>query len=302
MQKENLHVHLGDLHLRNPTLLAAGIMGLTGASLKRVWDSGAGGVITKSVSKEAREGYSGPRVVETPCGLINSMGLPNPGIESMLEEIKIAKDSGGLVIGSIFGNEVKEFAELAGKIDKVGADAIELNLSCPHAENLSTIGQNPKLTKKVIEACKDSEIPIWVKLPGNTHIPNLIEVAKSAEKAGADAIVLTNTLPAMSIDVTSERPILGNITGGLSGPAIKPIGLRLVYEVYEKVDIPIIGAGGVESGKDMIEYILAGASAVEIGTGIMKRDLDVFKKVCEEASTFLDERKVKDLVGSAHKN
>ncbi|KXA90738.1 hypothetical protein AKJ57_03915 [candidate division MSBL1 archaeon SCGC-AAA259A05] len=302
MQKENLHVNVGDLHLRNPTLLAAGLMGLTGASLKRVWNSGAGGVITKSMSKEAREGYLGPRVVETPCGLINSMGLPNPGIESMLEEIKIAKDSGALVVGSIFGNEVKEFAELTEKIDKVGAAAIELNLSCPHAEDLSTIGQNPKLTKKVIEACSGSEIPIWVKLPGNTHISNLVGVTKSAEKAGADAIVLTNTLPAMSIDVTSERPILGHGVGGLSGPAIKPIGLRLVYEVYEKIDIPIVGAGGIESGKDMIEYILAGASAVEIGTGMMERNLDIFKKVCEEASTFLDGREVDDLVGSAHKN
>lgn len=302
MQNKNLRVKVGGLQLRNPALLAAGILGLTGASLKRVWRSGAGGVITKSVSKKPKEGYTGPRVVKTPCGLINSMGLSNPGMEGILEEIEVVKEAGGTILGSIFGKEAEEFANLTSEMEGAGVDAVELNLSCPHAEELSTMGRDPELTGKIVKACKSADIPVWVKLPGNTHIPSLIQVAKAAENSGADAIVLINTIPAMAIDATAEKPILGHKTGGLSGPAIKPIGLRLVYEVYEEVDIPIIGSGGITSGEDMIEYILAGASAVEIGTGIAEEDLDIFEKVCEGASSYLDGRKIKELTGLAHQD
>ncbi len=300
MQSENLQVQIGEITLRNPTLLAAGILGLSGASLKRVWRSNAGAVVTKSVSQEPREGYSGPRVVETPCGLINSMGLPNPGIEETQKEIEIAKDAGATVIGSVFGEKAEDFADLTEKMKKAGVDAVELNLSCPHAGELSTIGRNPETTKEVVEASKDPGVPIWVKLPGNTHISSLVEVAKSAESAGAEAIVLINTVPAMAIDATAERPILGHKTGGLSGHAIKPIGLRLVYEVYEEVDVPIIGSGGIASGEDIIEYILAGASAAEIGTVISDEGLDIFEKICEEASSYLDGREIEELKGKAH--
>lgn len=300
MVKDDLDVEIGNIKLRNPTILAAGILGLTGASLERVWNSGAGAVVTKSVGKNSREGYSGPRIVETEFGLINAMGLPNPGIEDILEEIELARDSGATVIGSVFGSEPREFRELACQMEDAGVDAVELNLSCPHAENLSLIGRSEKLTEETVKAVKGLKIPIWVKLPGNTHIPNLTKVSKSAEKFGADALVLINTVPGMAIDATAKRPILGHKTGGLSGPAIKPIGLRLVYEIYEKVDIPIIGAGGVVDGEDMIEYTLAGASAVEIGTGILERDLDIFEGVCEEASQYLGKRKIEEIIGLAH--
>lgn len=300
MSKNNLSVNIGKLKLRNPTLLAAGILGQTGANLKRVWKSGAGAVITKTVGFEPREGYPGPNVVETPCGLLNAMGLPNPGIENMTKEIEPVKKAGGTVIGSIFGENRKDFEKLAQKMKEEKVDAIELNLSCPHAESLSLIGQNPELAGKITNISRNFKIPIWAKLPGNTHIPNLVNVAKAVEKAGANAIVLTNTLPGMTIDTTAEKPILGNKTGGLSGPAIKPVGVRLVYEIFEEVDIPIVGAGGVKTGKDMLEYMLAGASAVEIGTGIMWRDLDIFEKVCEEAKEELQNRKIKNLIGKAH--
>lgn len=300
MSKHNLSTKVGNLELRNPTLLAAGILGQTEANLKRVWEAGAGGVVTKTTGFEPKKGYSGPNVVETPSGLLNAMGLPNPGIEKMTKEIKKVKKSGGTVIGSIFGEDRKDFEKLAQKMKKAGVEAIELNLSCPHAESLSLIGQTPELAQKIVNISKNFNIPIWAKLPGNTHIPNLINVAKKVEEAGANAIVLTNTLPGMTIDTTAKKPILGHETGGLSGPAIKPVGVRLVYEVFEETNIPIVGAGGIKTGEDMLEYILAGASAVEIGTGIMWRGLNIFEKVCEEAKEQIQDRKIETLVGEAH--
>ncbi len=300
MSEIDLSVNVGDLELRNPTLLAAGILGQTGANLERVWKSGAGGVITKTVGLQPKEGYKGPNVVGTPCGLLNAMGLPNPGIENMMEEIESVKGEGRTVIGSIFGENRKDFEELAEKMIEAKVNAVELNLSCPHAEGLSLIGQNPELAGKITKISKNYDIPIWAKLPGNTHIPNLVDVAKAVEKAGANAIVLTNTLPGMTIDTTAKKPVLGHKTGGLSGPAIKPVGVRLVYEVFEETNIPIIGAGGITTGEDMLEYILAGASAVEIGTGIMQRDLKIFEKVCEEAKEKIQTKKIENLVGEAH--
>ncbi len=299
MSGKNLKVEIGDLQLRNPTILAAGILDQTGSALQRIWNSGAGAVVTKSVGLEPKEGYPGPNVVRTPCGLLNAMGLPNPGIEKMIEEIgEIEEDC--ITIGSIFGKNVDEFEELAIRMQEVGIDAIELNLSCPHVEGLSTIGRDPELTGEMVDINRELEIPVWVKLPGNTHIPNFLEVSEKAENAGADALVVTNTVPAMAIDAKAERPILGHNTGGLSGPAMKPIGIRLVYEAYEKVEIPIIGAGGVRSGEDMIEYMLAGASAVEIGTGIMWEGLEIFEKVCDEALDYLDGKELEEIRGKAH--
>lgn len=301
MNDTDLSVEIGSLRLRNPTILAGGILGLTGASLKRVWESGAGGVVTKSIGTKPKKGYPGPNIVQSPYGLLNAMGLPNPGIGDMLREIKIAKRSGATVIASIFGDKPSQFKELASKVTKAQVDAIELNLSCPHAEDLSVIGQNPEFTKEIVRSVKKYKPLIWTKLPGNTHVSNLIEVAESAEKAGADAIVLTNTIPGMAIDAKARRPILGNKKGGLSGRAIKPIVLRLIYEVYEEIKTPIIGTGGVTTGEDMIEYILAGASAVEIGTGTVKRGLNIFEEICEEASLFL-KGDIKELIGSAHRD
>lgn len=300
MSGKNLKVEIGDLQLRNPTILAAGVLGQTGSALERIWNSGAGAVVAKSVGLEPKEGYPGPNVVQTPCGLLNAMGLPNPGIENMKKEIGEIEDEECVTIGSIFGKNREEFRKLAMEMEEARVDAIELNLSCPHAERLSNIGHDPEMTEKIVGINKEIEIPVWVKLPGNTHISNFIDAAESAEEAGADALVITNTIPAMSIDTRVERPILGNSIGGLSGPAIKPIGIRLVYEAYEKVEIPIIGVGGVRSGKDMIEYTLAGASAVEIGTGIVWEGLETFEKVCDEARNQLDGRELEEIRGRAH--
>lgn len=300
MAENKLKTKIDDLELRNPTLLAAGILGQSGSNLKRVWKAGAGGVITKTTGENPKKGYAGPNIVETPSGLLNAMGLPNPGIEEMTEEMKKAQKAKSPVIGSIFGENKEEFKNLAEKMAEAKADAVELNLSCPHAEKLSLIGQNPQTAKRIVENCKNIDTSLWAKLPGNTNIPNLKKVAKAVEEGGANAIVLTNTLPGMAIDVEAKKPILGNEKGGLSGPAIKPVGIRLVYEVFEEVDIPIVGAGGIMTGEDMIEYILAGASAVEIGTGIMEKDFEIFEKVCEEAEEKLEDENITDLIGKAH--
>lgn len=299
MPNKKLRTKVGKTELRNPTLLAAGVMGMTGASLNRVWSSGAGGVVTKSFGKKPKEGYKGPNVVETPCGILNAMGLPNPGMEETLKELEKAKEAGATVIGSIYGSDKEDFLTLASKLEEMGVDAAELNLSCPHAKGLSTIGHNPELTGKISQIGDELKIPVWVKLPGKADIPKFREIVRSAEKSGADAIVVTNTLPGISIDIESKRPILGHKTGGLSGPAIKPVGVRLVYETYEEVDIPVVGVGGIMNGEDMLEYIMAGASAVEIGTGIMERDLSIFEKVCNEAEKLMDEFSLKELVGIA---
>ncbi len=302
MQEGNLSVEIGELELRNPTILAAGILGVSGASLKRVWEAGAGAVIMKSVSREPREGYPGPNVIGTRGGLLNSIGLSNPGIEEALEEVEIAKDAGATVVGSVFGEEAEDFAELAEEMVEAGADAVELNLSCPHAGGLSTIGRSPELTREIVESCNDTGAPVWAKLPGNTHVPSFLEVADAAEEAGADALVLINTIPAMAIDTTARKPVLGNKKGGLSGPAIKPVGLRLVYEAYERVEVPIIGSGGVMTGEDLVEYVLAGASAVEIGTGVLEDDMEIFERVCEQASEHLDGEEIRRLEGQAHED
>ena len=296
MARTDLRVNLGKLRLRNPTLLAAGILGLTGASLKRVWDAGAGAVVTKSVSLKPVEGYPGPRVVQVRGGLLNAMGLSNPGIKTLLEEIKIAKKGGATIVGSVFGENEEEFVDVVKEMGRANIEAVELNLSCPHVETLIEMGQDPKLTKKIVkEVKKETKILVWVKLPGNTQIPNLMEVAKSAEAAGADAITISNTFPAMALDLEAGRAVLGHGVGGLSGPAIKPISMRLVYELFKTVKIPIIGSGGITTPEDAIEFLAAGASAVQIGTGIMYRGLEIFNEVCTGIQSFMEKKGLKEV-------
>jgi dihydroorotate dehydrogenase (NAD+) catalytic subunit len=304
LSKITLETKIGKVRLRNPLLLTSGVLGTTGDSLKQIWDSGAGAVVTKSCSLRPSKGYSNPTVVQVPNGVINAMGLPHPGIEEMISEIKIAKEAGASVIGSIFGKEEGEFEAVASKMSSSGVDAIELNLSCPHVREVSSIGHDPELTRSVVKRVMEKiKVPLWVKLPGNTNLSNMVEVARAAEEAGADALTLTNTVPAMAIDAETERPILGHTTGGLSGPVIKPIALRLVYGVYEEVRIPIIGCGGVVTAEDAVEFLLAGASAVGIGTGILYRGLGIFGEICDGMRSFLQKKGLRtpgDLVGKAH--
>ena len=246
-------------------------------SMKRIFSCGAAGIVTKSIGLQPRNGYPNPTLVELECGILNAMGLPNPGIKEFGEEIKQLKKAKIPVISSIFGSNSKEFVELGTQMQKYGADALELNMSCPHAKGYGLeIGSDPRLVKEITSAVKAStKIPVFVKISPN--LQNIAEVARAAEDGNADGIVVINTVKAMKIDLELKIPVLGNKIGGYSGKAIKPIGVRCVYEVAQQVNIPIIGVGGITTGKDIMEYIMAGASAVQIGSGIYYRGIDALK-------------------------
>ena len=268
-----LATQIADLKIVNPTMLAAGILGYTGLSMKRVIESGAGAVVTKSMGLEPRTGYGNPTVVQTDCGLLNAMGLPNPGISHFNEEMKELNKLKAQTIFSIYGFSPENFAEVAKIAVEIGAAAVELNVSCPHVKKAGAqVGSDPYLLMEIVKEVKRQiEKPVIVKLTPN--VTDITEIAKAAQKAGADAICAINTVKAMAIDLETCKPILANKYGGLSGPAIKPIGVRCVYDIYSSVDIPIIGCGGISNWQDAIEYILAGACALQIGTAIAFQDI-----------------------------
>ncbi|MDH5447639.1 MAG: dihydroorotate dehydrogenase [Candidatus Bathyarchaeota archaeon] len=300
-----LLVEIARLKLANPTMLAAGILGMSRLTLKRVAEAGAGAVVTKSLGLKPRSGYTNPTVAQVEGGLVNAMGLPNPGIEHFAQEMQHIKGIKVPMIVSIYAYSPQEFTMTAKKALKTGAEGLELNVSCPHAERTGAeIGQDPKLVEEVVREVKRSvEKPVFVKLTPN--VANIAELAKAAEKAGADAITAINTVKAMVIDIETAKPILGNKMGGLSGSAIKPIAVRCVYEIYDVVKIPIIGCGGIDTWKDAVEFMQAGASAVQIGTAIATKGLSVFKQVTYGIEAFLKKKKfgsVKEIVGLSHRN
>ena len=253
----NLATQIGSLKLRNPLMLASGIMDEDAGSMHKIFKSGAGAIVTKSIGLKPREGYPNPTVVELEHGILNAMGLPNPGIKEFKTEIIELKKSKIPVIGSVFSSNKKEFVELSKKMQEYGADALELNMSCPHAKGYGLeIGSDPKLVKEITSNVKKStDIPVFVKISPN--LMNIVEIAQSAEKGKADAIVAINTVKAMKIDLELKIPVLSNKIGGYSGKAIKPIGIRCVYEISKNVNIPVIGVGGVTTGEDALEYIMA---------------------------------------------
>lgn len=302
---DRLAVEIAGLKLNNPTMLAAGILGMSGLTLKRVAEAGAGAVVTKSLGLKPRSGYTNPTVAQVECGLVNAMGLPNPGIEHFAKEIQAAKVSRVPLILSIYAFTPQGFAATAEKAAEIGADALELNVSCPHAEKTGAeIGQDPKIVEKVVNATiRKVEKPVFVKLTPN--VANIAEVAKAAERAGADGITAINTVKAMAIEIETGQPILGNKVGGLSGPAIRPIAIRCVYEIYDAVSIPIIGCGGVETWQDAVEFMQAGASAVQIGTAIATKGLKVFRQITEGIEAFSKKKgfgSVKEIVGISHQS
>jgi dihydroorotate dehydrogenase (NAD+) catalytic subunit len=295
-----LTIKAGGLTLQNPTILAAGILGTTGASLKRVASLGAGAVVTKSIGVEPKYGHPNPSMLKLECGYINAMGLPNPSYREFLQELDIAKQAGVPVIASIFGASEAEFREAAEGLP--GASAYELNVSCPHAKGYGMqIGTDPALVEAVTRAVKGVvDVPVWVKLTPN--VTDITAIGRAAQDGGAEAVVAINTVKAMAIDVESGYPILGNINGGLSGPAIKPIAIKCVYDLYEALDIPVIGVGGISSWADAVEFLMAGASAVEIGSAVYD-GLDVFASVSMGLSDYLDRKgmKLEDLIGLSHR-
>ena len=300
----DLRVTLAGIPLRNPFLLASGVWGESGASLAGAWNHGAGGVITKSIGSAARPGYANP-TVETygRWGFLNAMGLPNPGIDEYPQEIEIARAAGATVIGSVFAHDAAEFAELARRMEATGVVAIELNLSCPHAEGLgSEVGGSPEAVEEITHRVSRAvHVPVIAKITPNSADPAAL--AEAAERGGARAISAINTLRALAIDTRLRRPTLSHGLGGLSGAAIKPVGLACVWQIYDRVRIPIVGVGGIMTAQDALEYIMAGARAVEVGTAVAFDGIGVFRSLATDLDRLLDEHgilRIEDAVGAAH--
>lgn len=298
----DISAKLGKIRLRNPLILASGILGTEASMLKRVSEM-AGAVTMKSIGPERREGWHNPAVLEYGYGLINAVGLPSPGYKEAEDEFKELKDIKTPLIASIYGNNVADFAEIAEHISKYKPDIIELNMSCPNKADGMLFSQNEDIASYVVrEVKKFTKIPLSAKLTPNCK--DIVAIAKAVKRAGADFITAINTVgPGMIIDINAKKPVLAYKKGGLSGPAIKPIAVRCVYDIYENVRIPIIGTGGVMAGKDAIEMLMAGASAVGIGSAVYYRGINVFNKINDEIKAWMIKNNVdslKQIIGKAH--
>ncbi|MFX1387760.1 MAG: dihydroorotate dehydrogenase [Promethearchaeota archaeon] len=296
-----LEVDLSGLKLKSPIILASGILGVSFSSMKRVIDAGAGAVTTKSIGPRPRKGYKNPSIIEVyPGTFMNSVGLGNPGIDAFISEIKEIKKLDIPLIVSVFGDTKEVYLDVATKAENAGADAIEINISCPHAE-VSCIGIDKDLTFDHVKFLKTKlNIPLFVKL--NPNVTNIVEIALAAEKGGADGVVAINTLSALKIDVNTKRPILSHGSGGLSGKAIHPIAVKKVYDLYKALKIPIIGCGGIDSWQDVVEFFLAGASAVQIGTALY-RGVEILTEINHGTTQYLkynEYNSINDIKGLAH--
>ncbi len=301
-----LETELAGVKLSSPAILASGIMGVSGASLSYVAKHGAGAVTSKSISMEPRKGHPNPVILTYEHGMVNAVGLSNAGLDDSIPEIEYAvKNAGVPVIASVVEFKAENFGTLAKGISRARPALIELNISCPNVEHEfgRPFSHDPAAAEWAVRAAKrNTKIPVFVKLSPNT--PNLAEVARAVKSAGADGITAVNTAgPGMLIDIRARRPILSNKCGGVSGPSIRPIAVRCVYEIYRETGLPIIGTGGVLTGRDAVEMIMAGASAVGIGSGTYYRGLDIFRKVCSEMQEFMEQEgfsSIKKMRGIAH--
>jgi dihydroorotate dehydrogenase (NAD+) catalytic subunit len=298
----DLSVEFAGIKLPNPTILASGILGVSSEIMVRACRAGAGAVVTKSFNIKGREGYRNPSFIEVPGGFLNALGIPNPGMDEMRGEIETASKAAVPVIASVFGFDAEEFATAAEMGEKGGAVAVELNVSCPHVKEVGVeIGQRPKVVMEVTRVVKQRvRIPVFVKLSPN--VTDITEVARAAQDGGATAITAVNTALGMAVDVDSGYPVLGGVLGGLSGPALHPIAVRAVYQIKRAVNIPIIGVGGIQDWRGALEMIMAGASAVQIGSAVTTSGLGIFRDVTVGMTKFLEMKglgSIRDLVGTA---
>lgn len=304
----DLSINLAGIKLKNPTILASGIMGVSAASLKFVEENGAGAVTLKSIGPTERFGHHNPTVYAWEHGVTNAVGLSNPGIDNAIPLIKECDQKLKIpVLVSIFADKVDNFAVIAEKLNKIKPAIIELNLSCPNTEDDfgCMFALSAKATEQVVKMVKKriGKTKIFVKLTPDAS--NIVEIGKAAESAGADGLTAINTVSGLIIDIKIRRPILTNKFGGLSGPAIKPVAVRVVYNLYKAVKIPIIGTGGITNGEDAIEIIMAGATAVGIGSAVYYRGIDVFRRITDEMKNFMKKegiKNLKEIIGAAHEN
>jgi dihydroorotate dehydrogenase (NAD+) catalytic subunit len=297
-----LEVNLAGLKLKNPLILASGILGVTCSVMKRLSKVGLGAITTKSIGPSPRIGFKNPSIIEIQSGtFLNSVGLGNPGIDIFLSEIKEFKKSNFPLIVSVFGHNDDSYIEVAKKAEKAGADAIEVNISCPHSE-VACIGIDETLTHNLVSKIKDKiSIPLFIKL--NPNVTDIIPIAIAAEQGGADAVIAINTIEAMAINIDTKRPLLSHGSGGLSGKALHPIAVKKVYDLYKNLHIPIIGCGGITNWQDVVEFFLAGATAVQMGT-ILYRGFKIFEETNEGLRFYLKENDLKsisELTGLTHK-
>lgn len=268
MGNVNLEVHLGRLILKNPVLTASGTFGFGLEFLPYLDLSLLGGVVVKGLTLKPRKGNPPPRLVETPAGLLNAVGLQNPGVDYFLQHLlpQLRSYETNLIV-NISGQTVEEYGLLAQKLTVPGVAALEVNISCPNVKaGGMAFGTDPDQAAAVVREVKaHTSLPVIVKLSPN--VTDIVAMARAVAQAGADVLSLINTLLGMAIDINARRPVLGNIMGGLSGPAVKPVAVRMVYQVAQAVDLPIIGMGGIVTAEDALEFIMAGAKAIAVGTG-----------------------------------
>ncbi len=310
---QRLHVEtLGRLgiQLRNPIVLASGILGTSASLLERAALAGAGAVTTKSCGPAPRSGHANPVVVDWGHGVINAIGLSNPGADEEVALLAEAKERLAPyrvpLFASIFGGTVQEYAEVAATIASAHPDLVEVNISCPNvADEFGTpFAALPRSAAEVTEAVKQAvgTLPVSVKLAPN--VPNIARIAAAVVEAGADAITAINTMPGMVINADAGRPVLSNRVGGISGPALKPIALRCVAEIAKAVDVPIIGTGGVTTGRDAAEMLMAGATLVGVGTAVWYRGAEVLGEIATELDAFMGRhgyRQVSEMCGVIHR-
>ncbi|MDR1322447.1 MAG: dihydroorotate dehydrogenase [Gracilibacteraceae bacterium] len=264
----DMRVTLGPLTFRNPVLTASGTYGFGAEYAPYCQPGHLGAIMVKGITPQARLGNPPPRLAETPAGLLNAVGLENPGLEKFVKSyLPRLRELATAVVVNIAGFSIDDYALLARALDGLGGvDALEVNISCPNVERGGlAFGADPASAEAVLRAVREStSLPLIAKLSPN--VTDIQVMVRAAERGGADIISLINTITGMAIDVQTRRPVLGNITGGLSGPAVKPVALRMVYQAYEATRLPIIGMGGISDWKDGVEFLLAGASAVAVGT------------------------------------
>lgn len=298
----NLSVKIAGIELKNPVMVASGTFGYGEEYAKYVDLNKLGAIVVKGLSLTPREGNPPPRIVETSAGMLNSIGLQNIGIDSFVDDkLPFLKKIDTKVIVNFFGDSIDEYCEVAKKVDSVsGIHGLEMNISCPNKkEGWLEFGTNPDLAFRVVSAVrKNTKLPLIVKLSPN--VTDITVIAKAVSDAGADAVSLINTLSGMAIDIKTRRPKLANIIGGLSGPAIKPVALKMVWQVAKTIKLPIVGIGGIMTHEDAIEFMIAGASAVQIGTANFidpassEKIIDGLKLYCEQNSI----RNINEIVGS----
>ncbi len=294
MNELDLTVNLCGVQLPNPTILASGILGLSHDVMARVARTGAGAITSKSCSLMPRSGYPNPTILDWGTGLINAVGLSNPGVEVMVEEIQAAREKlaplGVPIIASIFSETIYDFGTVARYISEAEPDLIEVNISCPNIDDRYGLmfAADPYVASQVTRRVKqNTDIPILIKLSPN--VTDVAKIARAVAEAGADGITAINSLgPGIILDIETCRPVLSHGTGGLSGPNIRPIAVRCVRDICRAVDVPVVAVGGVTTGRDLVEMILVGATAVGIGSAVCYRGIDVFQKACDELQDYME--------------